>query len=133
MSLCAFATATATAAAGFKVVANASVAVDRLPRAEASRIFMKKQTKWKDGSPILPVDQSLSSDVREEFSKDVHGKNAAAVDAYWQKQIFSGRGLPPVTKSSDADVISYVRANAGAIGYVSAGADTTGVKVIAIQ
>ncbi len=123
----------AAAPQGYKVVANAKVPADRLTRAEISQLFLKKTTKWRDGSAVVPVDQPLSSEVRDSFSREVHGKGAAAVDAYWQKQIFSGRDLPPVTKANDAEVLAYVRANSGAIGYVSPGVETTGVKTIEVQ
>ena len=45
-----------------------------------------------------------------------------AVKSFWQRMIFSGRGVPPVEKDTDEEVLSYVGANAGAIGYLSAGA-----------
>ncbi len=123
----------AAAPQGYKVVAHSKVPADRLTRAEISKLFLKKSTKWSDGSAVVPVDQALSSQVRDAFSRDVHGKGAAAVDAYWQKQIFSGRDLPPVTKANDAEVLAYVRANSGAIGYVSTTADTGSLKVIEVQ
>jgi ABC-type phosphate transport system substrate-binding protein len=121
------------AAQRYKVIVNPKVAVSNLSRAEVSQFFMKKVTKWRDGAPVVPIDQTLGSDVREAFSHDVHGRGASAVDAYWQKQIFSGRDVPPVTKANDGDVTAYVRANAGAIGYVSATADTSGVKVLEVE
>lgn len=123
----------AAAAQRYKVIAHPHVTVSSLSRADISQLFMKKVTKWHDGAPVVPVDQLLGSEVREAFSHDVHGKGAAAVDAYWQKQIFSGRDVPPVTKANDGDVIAYVRANDGAIGYVSASTDTSGVKVIEVE
>jgi len=47
------------------------------------------------------------------------------------QQIFSGRDVPPPQKS-EAAVISFVRSNENAIAYVSAGADTAGLKVITV-
>jgi ABC-type phosphate transport system substrate-binding protein len=117
----------------YKVIVHSQVAVSSLTSAELSQLFMKRVTKWRQGTPVVPVDQRLGSEVREAFSHDVHGKGAAAVDAYWQKQIFSGRDVPPVTKASDGDVVAYVRANAGAIGYVSTAAETGGVKAIEVR
>ena len=120
-------------ATGYRVIVHPGESADALSREDVSRLFMKKSTKWSDGTPVVPVDQTLSSRVREVFSKDVHGKGAAAVDAYWQKQIFSGRGVPPVTMGSDAEVVAFVRSTPGAIGYVAAGADTSGVMVVSID
>jgi ABC-type phosphate transport system substrate-binding protein len=78
----------------------------------------------------LVVDQTDRSSVREEFSRVVHGKSAAAVKSTWNQQIFSGRDVPPVEKSSDGDVVAFVRATPGAVGYVSDGANTEGLHVI---
>ena len=96
---------------------------------EVARIFLKKATKFPDGRSASPVDLAVNSSIRENFSKSVLGKPASAVDAYWQQQIFSGRDIPPPQKSENA-AISFVRSNENGIAYVSAGADTKGVKVI---
>ncbi len=55
------------------------------------------------------------------------------VDAYWQGLVFSGKASPPPTVGSDQEVVSFVRSTPGAVGYVSAGADTGGVKVLTIN
>lgn len=117
-------------AASFKVVVNNAVNAGSLSKKEVSDLFMKRTTKWSNGAPVVPVDQADRSPVREEFSKVIHGKPTAAVKSYWQQQIFSGRDVPPVEKTSDADVLALVRSNPGAVGYVDAGADTSGVKVL---
>jgi hypothetical protein len=120
----------AVAADAFKVVANNSVAVHALKRQMLSELFMKRSTTWEGGAAAVPVDNAAA---REEFSRSVHGKAAAAVRSYWNQQIFSGRSLPPLEKASDAEVLAYVRSTAGAVGYVSTAADTSGVKVIAVE
>ena len=57
----------------------------------------------------------------------------SSVENYWQQQIFSGRGSPPPIKASDQEVLAFVAANPGAIGYVSADADTSAVKTITLK
>jgi ABC-type phosphate transport system substrate-binding protein len=114
---------------GYKIVVNSSNPMTSISRDEVSRIFLKKSTKFPDGRSASPMDLPVGSPIRESFSKGIHGKPASAVDAYWQQQIFSGRDIPPPQKSEDA-VLSFVRSNENAIAYVSAGADTGGLKVI---
>jgi ABC-type phosphate transport system substrate-binding protein len=121
------------AASGFKVIANTSVPTRTLRRDAVAQIFTRKNVKWPDGSQVVPVDLPVGSKTRESFSQAVHGKGSAVVDAYWQKQLFSGRDLPPLTKANDADVLSYVRSTAGAIGYVSAETDVSGAKIIEVE
>ena len=120
----------ASAADGFKVIANSAVPVQSLSHTALSDLFMKKTTTWTGGVAVVPVDNAAAA-VREEFSRAVHGKAAAAVKSYWNQQIFSGRSLPPLEKATDAEVVAFVRATRGAIGYVGAAADVSGVKVVA--
>ena len=120
-------------AAGYKVIVNTANGKSSLAKKELSQLFMKKTAKWSDGAPVMAVDQTEKSSVRERFTQEVHGKSIAAVKSYWQQQIFSGREVPPVEKSSDAQVIAFVKQNAGAIGYVAENADTAGVKVVTVQ
>jgi ABC-type phosphate transport system substrate-binding protein len=121
------------AADGYRLIAHPAISLRSLSRAEASRIFLKRSAKWPDGSPATPVDLPPDSKTREAFSRDVHGKSASAVDAYWQKQVFSGSALPPATRANDGEVIRFVRATAGAVGYVAADADLSGVRSIEVQ
>ena len=115
-----------------KVIAHPAVSVSSLTVDQVSKMFLKKTTQWADGTKGAPVDQVETSDITETFFKAVHGKSPGAVKSYWQQQIFSGRGVPPPVKGSDAEVIAYVKANSGAIGYVSADAPVEGVKVLKV-
>jgi ABC-type phosphate transport system substrate-binding protein len=123
----------AAVAAGYKVIVNNANGTSTLAKKDLSQLFMKKTAKWSDGTPVVAVDQTEKSTAREKFTQEVHGKSVAAVKSYWQQQIFSGRDVPPVEKSSDAQVVAFVKQNAGAIGYVSESADTSTVKVITVQ
>lgn len=122
---------TAQGASSFKVVVNSSNPVSSLSKEEVSKLLMKRTRRWDDGGKAKPADQVESSAVRQAFSMEVHGKDVKDVKGYWATKIFSGSGSPPPEFSSDEKVLSYIRSNAGAIGYVSAGAALgTGVKVI---
>ena len=123
----------AAMAAGYKVIVNNANGKSSLAKKDLALLFMKKTPQWSDGTPVVAVDQTEKSTVRERFTLEIHGKSVSAIKSYWQQQIFSGRDVPPVEKSSDAQVIAFVKQNPGAIGYVAEGADTAGVKVVAVQ
>jgi hypothetical protein len=55
------------------------------------------------------------------------------VKAYWQQRIFSGRDVPPPEFATDQEVVAYVLAHEGAVGYVSPGAELRGLQVVAIE
>ncbi|HXH42210.1 MAG TPA: substrate-binding domain-containing protein [Thermoanaerobaculia bacterium] len=120
-------------AADFKVIVNSSNSSTKISKADLNAIFLKKMIKWSDGVPAAPVNQSKKSAVRDSFTAAVHGKSVAAVDSYWQQQIFSGRDVPPPEKASDAEVVAFVKSNPGAIGYVTNATATGGVKTVDVE
>ena len=115
---------------GFRIVVHPSNRVaDGLTRAQVSQLFLKKTTRWADGKRVDPVEPGEAA-LRERFCRRIHRKSVGAVRSFWNQQIFAGREVPPVEKAGDAEVVGEVRSHPEAIGYVSAGADVTGVKVI---
>ena len=128
-----FTTGAALQAQVYKVIINESNSTGSLSRKEASDYFLKKKTKWADGKTVMPIDLKASSPSRTAFSKEVHKKSVNAVKTYWQQSVFAGKATPPSVKNSDKEVIDYIKEHAGAIGYVSASSDLSGVKVITIS
>lgn len=115
------------AAQGYVVVVNEAGPAS-LSKDDLSRIFLKKNKE------LTPVDQDKEAKVRSTFSKAVLGRPLSAIISYWQQQIFSGGDSPPVEKTSDADVLAFVRNNPKAIGYVAAGTDLgSGVRAVTVQ
>lgn len=119
-------------APGFRVIAHPDVPVERIDAGTLSEIFLKKTERWDDGSRIFPVDQVESAPVREAFSRRVHRRSVPAIKAYWQQRIFSGREVPPPEKTSDREVVEFVRATPGSIGYVSHGTPLQGVETVEV-
>ena len=119
---------------GFKLIVNSENPVETMSIDQISKTFFKKISHWENGARIMPVDLTNSSTIRVSFSKSVLGKNVSAVKAFWQKQIFSGRGVPPPEKRNEKDVLQFVSENLGAIGYVSVktSINGSGVKTLKI-
>ena len=109
----------ADAARPYQVIVHREVKGTRIPRPILSSIFLKQAPNWGDGSPILPVDQSLQSAVRRSFSDDILSQGVIQVQVYWQRRMSKGVTPPPV-KGSDDEVVRYVASTPGAIGYVTA-------------
>ncbi len=123
----------AAAAADFVVVTNGANPQAALSAADVSNLFLQKTRKWESGERVKAVDLPETSATRESFSRAVHGRSTAAVKAYWQRMIFSGIDVPPPEKPSAAEVLAYVRANPGAVGYVPAGTPLPeGVKALRV-
>jgi ABC-type phosphate transport system substrate-binding protein len=126
--------AAATAGEGdFKVVVNSRCEEASISREELSRLFLKKTARWACGDTVVAVDRADDSDLRARFTSDVHRKSVNAVKAYWLHQIFSGQDVPPPVKTTDEEVLAFVRGHASGIGYVSKGALTPGVHVLEVR
>lgn len=115
----------------FQIIVNPANPTSSLSRSQLSRMFLDP-SRWDNGQPVLPVDLTPASPLRELFSTAVHGLPAAAIAARW-KNASSAGARTPVMLNSDADVIHYVRLKLGAIAYVSAAADVSAVKVVSID
>jgi TonB family protein len=125
--------ASAFAQAGFQVIVNESNPIDLVQSDHLSNVFLKKSEVLTNGKLAVPVDQVVSSAVRTAFSETVHGRTAASVKSYWQRQIFSGSGTPPLELEGDDAVVAFVRENTDGIGYVTENSDLTGVKVVKLM
>jgi ABC-type phosphate transport system substrate-binding protein len=117
----------------FVVVANGANLMSSISRSELAALFTKKEQSFSDGTPAFPVDLPDDDPIHEAFAQAIHGKSPRALRAYWQQQIFSGRNVPPPQRSSDDQVLAYVRTTVGAIGYVRATAHLgPGIKVLGL-
>ena len=116
----------------YKVIVNPANPTTQMSRLKLGEIFLKKAPRWSDGVPVAPMEPSGKSAVRQRFTLETYGKPVIAISAYWQQMIFSGKGVPPPERSSDADIVAFVRETSGGIGYVAAGTDLTGVKVVTV-
>lgn len=114
-------------AQAYIVVVNEAGPVS-LTKEDVSRIFLKKSTQ------MMPVDQDKEAKVRSAFTKAVLGRPLSAIISYWQQQIFSGGDSPPIERGSDSEVLTFVRGNPKAIGYVAAGTELgAGVRALTVQ
>ncbi len=120
-------------ARSYVVVVNDSNPANAVAAAELARVFRKTVRQWTNGVSITPVDQSFQSAVRLRFSQDVLGRSPGQMQEYWLRETYSGGEVPPPVRDSDAAVLEFVRANAGAVGYVSSTVSLpAGVKALAI-
>lgn len=123
----------ASSDAKFQVIVHEDNRVTALSRKFVADAFLKKTTRWSDDDVIEPVDQKPRARVRQEFSRAVLKRSVAAVRSYWRQIVFSGRGVPPPELDGDDEVVEYVRQHRDAIGYVSADADVSGVRVVQVK
>jgi len=127
--ICAAVTASA---ADFKIVANQSVGASSVSADELKGVFLVTKTSLSDGSHVEPVLEKGGA-THEAFIKEYLGKSDSALQTYYRSLVFTGKASMPKTRGTDADVVGYVAKTKGAIGYVGAEADTTGVKTLEVK
>jgi|SRR6478735_7821741 len=112
------------------IIVNNSVAVPSISVEVAANIFLGKVNELPGGIRMVPIDQEDGQKAHAEFYNKVVKKDAAQLNAYWSRLIFTGKGEPPKKMADNADVLALVAANPNIIGYVDASAVTSSVKVL---
>ncbi len=115
-----------------EIIVNDSVSVDTVKRDELKRIFLGKKVKWNSNQSIK-VAVLKKGDMHENFLRTYIRKTSAQFNYYWKKLLFTGKGLPPKSFTSENEIIQYVSSTVGAIGYASSGIQKDGIKVITIK
>lgn len=95
-----------------------------------ARLFLGKAKGLDDGTAMVPINLAADSPTTAEFNKNVLGKSASQLKAYWSQLVFTGKGSPPKELATDAEVLALVAANPNLIGYIDAAAATSAVKVV---
>lgn len=129
-ALTTMATTRAVTAEQLVVIVNASNPTVSVTADQVQQLFLGVTATMPGGLKAQPVDQAEESPLRVDFYQKVAGKSAAQVRAIWARLIFSGRGLPPKTLSSSADVKKFVAADRYGIGYIEKSAADSSVKVV---
>ncbi len=108
----------AASAEGLVVVVNPDSGVERLTHSEVINIFLGSFRQLPSGIVAIPVDLPKSHPGREEFYRQLVGKNPAEINAYWARLIFSGRTRPPIQAEQAEEAIALVQNVVGAITYL---------------
>jgi ABC-type phosphate transport system substrate-binding protein len=112
------------------VIVNNSVSVAELGADAVADIFLSKTSALPDGTKMVPLDLEDGQKARDEFYSKVVKKDAAQLNAYWSRLIFTGKGEPPKKVADDAEVLALISANPNMIGYIDAAAVNASVKVL---
>jgi ABC-type phosphate transport system substrate-binding protein len=114
---------------GLLVIANQQVPLNSISVEELTLIYLIQRNTWSNGVPIVPVNREASSSTREYFSEQLFNRSPTDMSEYWNRLRFTGK-FPPLVQTSDQAVLGFVRSVPGAIGYIDAATEPTGVKVL---
>jgi ABC-type phosphate transport system substrate-binding protein len=103
------------------VITNAGV---NLTASEVRDVFLGDK-QFAGSTKLTPVDNSA---VQENFLSKVLQISSTKYASTWTKKAFRDGLTAPAVKSSDAEVIEFVKRTKGAVGYVSS--SPSGVNII---
>ena len=117
----------AVAADELLVVANAPLRgldAEALKRAYTGRMIEL------DGQALRPVNLPPGHPARKRFLAGVLQQDEDDYAAYWTVRRYVGKGAPPRELATPAEVVNYIRATPGAIGYLEAADLKPGLTVV---
>lgn len=129
VSLCISAQA---AKADLMVIANNSVAASEIDSETLQAIFLGKKSQWESGDSIVPVNLKKGP-THQQFLKVIVRRTPAQYRSFWRRAIFTGTGMPPKSFATEEEIVKFVRASSGAIGYIDSSKPHEGVKVLSIK
>ena len=117
----------------YQIVVNPANQIDSVDRSFLSNVYLKKVATWRNDWTVRPVQLSKRFALRDQFTREILKKSPSQLRSYWNRQIFSGKAVPPPDLESQDEVITYVLANKGAIGYVATGVNLRGARVVRLK
>jgi len=114
------------------IIANPDLNETNIEYRDLQRIYLGKQTRWKDDTSIVPV-MLKSGPLHDEFIEGFLDRSVQRFVTYWRQMVFTGKGMPPKSFVSESDLVDFVARTPGSVGYVSAGAEVTEVKILELD
>lgn len=118
--------------AGVVVIANSGAGLSEVDAGTLEKIFLGTTKKLDSGQKVV-LGTLKEGPAHEDFLKTYLSKSPAQFLSHWRKLCFSGKAKLPDAFESDADVVAFVAANDGAVGYVSEGTALDGVTQVTIN
>lgn len=115
------------------VIVNKANPIIDIELRELHDIYLGDMVSWPDNKKIFAVTQRSENEVSRIFYEIAIGKKIDMVKRLWIKISLSGQAAPPKTLVTDEEVLEYVAANAGAIGFVDFKSVSREVKVVKVD
>lgn len=112
------------------VVVNARCGVAAMTRNEVVNVFFGRNRQFFNGIEAQPVDLPDAHPDRVRFYSGLVGKDLSEVNAYWSRQVFSGRMQPPQKVNTTEEILKWVISHPGGIGFVDLSKADARVRVV---
>lgn len=103
------------------VISNSTLSIE----AGAVKSIFQGETEFSGSSKLEPTDNQAAQAV---FLSKVMGMDKAKYESWWVKKSFRDGASQPPARSTDMEVIEFVKKTPGGVGYVTT--QPAGVKII---
>jgi hypothetical protein len=114
----------------FKVIVSKDCPLTSVSTTDLKRLYTGK---IENISGVSGTNLSLDNPAAVSFLSEIVGMVTADYKSFWLAQQIRGGSSAPTVKKSVTDMISYVKDNANALGYVPKDAVLDGVKAVEIK
>jgi len=90
----------------------------QLSRNTLRAMFAMRTPQWADGSPVQVFVLEDSNPVHTSFCKHILGMFPYQLRRVWDRQVFSGTGIAPITVKNEQEMRERVAQTEGSIGYI---------------
>ncbi|MFK5913795.1 MAG: hypothetical protein QM484_05430 [Woeseiaceae bacterium] len=101
-------------------------------KSKLAKIYLGKLKRHSNGETIKAANLPKDTAAYKKFHNVVVKKSGAALNRYWSKLKYTGKGKPPKTISSTRELIKWVANTKGAIGYIDGKYLNKSVNVVLI-
>ena len=88
-----------------------------LNQEQLRRIFFSRQTHWPDGTSVRAFVLPDKHPLHIRFSKEILGVYPYQLRSAWDRMMYTGTGVPPITVRSIEEMHKKIEQTPGAIGY----------------
>lgn len=113
------------------LIGSSDIPVTSIRPIDVNHIFLGKKTEWVNGNPIKFVTLK-DGDTHISFLKVYIKKRPSQFKAYWNRMLFTGKGIVPRSFNSEKALMEFISENTGYIGYISGNPVNDNIKVIPI-
>ncbi|MBS4097839.1 MAG: hypothetical protein KGZ83_13490 [Sulfuricella sp.] len=103
--------------------------LSRLDAAMVQKIYTGKAVEV-GGVAVTVINAKSGTPVRNQFLQAYLNQDEEKYTAYWTVRRYIGKGAPPTELQNAADVIKFVQATPGAVGYIDEAEVKPGINVL---
>lgn len=116
----------------YVMIVNKDNPLSSVSSAELKRLYTGKLNNI-SGNSVAPVNLALDNPAAVSFLSEVVGMGTADYKSFWLAQQIRGGSSAPAVKKNVSEMLSFVKENAGVVGYVPKDTAPDGVKVLTVN